>query len=81
LAIGPQQAMASTKSLCRHACFQTLEEQLAQQAHPVLLSQESDESEEGIGAFLEKRQPDSVKLRRPWRRGAIGQKRCLDGRQ
>ena len=59
------QAMASIKSLCRNAYFQTLEEQLEQEAHSMVLSQESDESQEGIGAFLEKRQVDFVKLRRP----------------
>lgn len=65
LATGPQLAMASIKSLCRNAYFQTLEEQLEQEAHSMVLSQESDESQEGIGAFLEKRQVDFVKLRRP----------------
>lgn len=65
LAAGSLQAMASIKSLCRHAGSQTLEEQLEQEAQAMVLAQESDESQEGIGAFLENRQADFVKLRRP----------------
>lgn len=63
LAAGPDQAMASIKSLCRNAYSQTLEEQLEQEAQCMVLAQESDESQEGIGAFLEKRKADFVRLR------------------
>lgn len=61
---GPAQAMASIKTLCRNAYVQTLDEQLEQEAQFMVRSQGTEESREGIGAFLEKRQPDFVKLRR-----------------
>jgi enoyl-CoA hydratase/carnithine racemase len=63
LASGPEKAIASIKSLCRNAYVQTLEEQLEQEAQSMVISQESEESREGIGAFLEKRHADFVKLR------------------
>ena len=65
VASGPAQAMARIKDLCRHAHQHTLEEQLEREAHHMVLAQESTESLEGIGAFLDKRPADFVKLRRP----------------
>lgn len=65
VASGPAQAMARIKDLCRHAHQHTLEEQLEREAHHMVLAQESAESLEGIGAFLDKRPADFVKLRRP----------------
>ena len=65
VASGPEQAMARIKTLCRNAYAQGLEDQLDQEAGFMVLSQATEESREGIGAFLEKRQPDFVKLRQP----------------
>lgn len=65
VADGPTQAMARIKDLCRHAHRDGLEEQLEREATHMVLAQESDESLEGIGAFLDKRPTDFVKLRRP----------------
>lgn len=65
VAEGPALAMARIKSLCRVAHANTLEEQLEQEARFMVLSQETEESREGIGAFLEKRPPDYAGLRRP----------------
>ena len=45
------------------AARQTLEEQLELEAQYMVRSQESEESREGIGAFLEKRSADFTKLR------------------
>lgn len=63
IADGPTQAMARIKQLCRQAPRNTLEEQLELEAQFMVRSQESEESREGMGAFLEKRQPDFVRLR------------------
>ena len=63
IAKGPQQAMASIKALCGVAHHQTLNEQLALEAQHMVQAQVSEESREGIGAFLEKRTPDFQKLR------------------
>ena len=63
VAAGPDHAMARIKTLCRNAYANTLEEQLEQEAQCMVRSQETEESREGIGAFLEKRQPDFVTLR------------------
>lgn len=60
---GPLQAMARIKDLCRHAPSNTLEQQLELEAQYMVQSQETEESREGIGAFLDKRQPDYVKVR------------------
>jgi len=64
IANGPTQAMARIKELCRRASYNTLEQQLELEAQFMVRAQESEESREGIGAFLEKRLPDYVKLRR-----------------
>ncbi|WP_291589250.1 oxepin-CoA hydrolase, alternative type [Comamonas sp. UBA7528] len=64
IATGPDQAMARIKELCRQAPRNTLEQQLELEAQYMVRAQETDESREGIGAFLEKRSPDFVKLRR-----------------
>ena len=64
IAGGPEQAMARIKHLCRQAPRNTLEEQLALEAQYMVRSQETEESREGIGAFLEKRTPDFTQLRR-----------------
>jgi enoyl-CoA hydratase/carnithine racemase len=60
---GPEQAMARIKSLCRVAHANTLEEQLEQEITSMVSSQETEESREGISAFLEKRSPDFARLR------------------
>lgn len=64
IAGGPEQAMARIKDLCRQAPRNTLEEQLELEAQYMVHSQETEESREGIGAFLEKRAPDFTQLRR-----------------
>lgn len=64
IATGPDLAMARIKELCRQAPRNTLEQQLEQEAQYMVRSQETAESREGIGAFLEKRSPDFVQLRR-----------------
>ncbi len=63
VADGPTQAMARIKDLCRHAHRDGLENQLEREAGHMVLAQESAESLEGIGAFLDKRPADYVKLR------------------
>jgi enoyl-CoA hydratase/carnithine racemase len=65
VADGPTKAMARIKDLCRHAHRDGLEAQLEREAGHMVLAQESAESLEGIGAFLDKRPADFVKLRRP----------------
>ena len=62
---GPELAMAGIKALCRNAYVQTLDEQLEQEAQCMVQSQETAESREGIGAFLEKRTADFTALRQP----------------
>lgn len=63
IASGPMQAMARIKDLCRQAPRNTLDQQLELEAQFMVRAQESEESREGISAFLEKRVPDYVKLR------------------
>ena len=63
IAEGPQQAMASIKALCRASAHNSQDEQLELEAQYMVQAQVSDESLEGIGAFLEKRAPDYRKLR------------------
>ena len=65
VAAGPELAMARIKALCRSAYAQTLDEQLEDEAQHMVRSQETEESREGIGAFLQKRQPDFAQLRKP----------------
>lgn len=65
IASGPKQAMARIKTLCRQASYNTLEQQLDLEAEFMVHAQESEESREGIGAFLEKRAANYVKLRSP----------------
>ena len=65
VAAGPELAMARIKTLCRNAYANTLQEQLEQEARTMVQSQETEESREGIGAFLEKRLPDFALLRQP----------------
>ena len=62
---GPELAMAGIKALCRNAYAQPLDAQLEQEAELMVRSQETEESREGIGAFLEKRAPDFKALRHP----------------
>lgn len=57
MASGPALAMARIKDLCRQAPHNTLEQQLELEAQYMVQSQETQESREGIGAFLEKRSP------------------------
>ena len=56
---------AAIKALCRSAPQATLEEQLDLEAQYMVRAQGGAESLEGIGAFLDKRKPDFVKLRQP----------------
>lgn len=63
IATGPDQAMALIKDLCRQAPRNTLEQQLELEAQHMVHSQGSEESREGIAAFLEKRSADFTKLR------------------
>ncbi|TCP15319.1 oxepin-CoA hydrolase, alternative type [Simplicispira metamorpha] len=63
VASGPELAMARIKALCRNAYAQPLDAQLEQEAQYMVQSQETEESREGIGAFLEKRSPDFAPLR------------------
>ncbi|MBD9400689.1 oxepin-CoA hydrolase, alternative type [Comamonas sp. CMM02] len=67
IAQGPELAMARIKGLCRVAPRNTLQEQLELEAQYMVQSQETEESREGIGAFLEKRtaqfrQPSAIVL-------------------
>ena len=55
IAQGPEQANARIKDLCRQAPRNTLEQQLDLEAQYMVQSQETEESREGIAAFLEKR--------------------------
>ena len=63
IASGPELAMARIKHLCRMAPRNTLEQQLDLEALYMPLSQGTEESREGIAAFLEKRAPDFDRLR------------------
>lgn len=63
VAQGPEAATARIKDLCRQAPDNTLEQQLTLEAQYMVQSQVTEESREGIGAFLEKRSADFRKLR------------------
>ena len=63
VAAGPELAMARIKPLCRSAHANTLEDQLELEARFMVQSQETEESREGMGAFLEKRPADFAPLR------------------
>lgn len=63
IAQGPQLATARIKQLCSVAPHNTLAQQLELEAQTMVQSQVSEESREGIGAFLEKRSADFCKLR------------------
>lgn len=63
LAQGPEVATARIKALCRVAHRHSLEQQLALEADHMVEAQGSEESREGIAAFLEKRAPDFARLR------------------
>lgn len=63
LADGPQQATTLIKTLCHRAQFNSLEQQLELEATYMVQSQKTEESLEGIRAFLEKRLPDYTKRR------------------
>jgi len=58
IADGPAQAICRIKALCQEAHRNTLAQQLEREAQTMVLSLESEESREGIGAFFEKRAPD-----------------------
>ena len=60
---GPQQAMSRIKNLCRHATRNALEDQLELEAQFMVEAMGSDESLEGIHAFLNKRPPNYTQLR------------------
>lgn len=63
LAQGPELAMGRIKALCRQAHANSLADQLEQEARFMVVSQGTEESREGMGAFLEKRQPNYARLR------------------
>ena len=63
VASGPALAMARIKDLCSHAGAHTLEQQLELEARYMVQSQATEESREGIAAFLEKRTADFAGLR------------------
>ncbi|MDR2298009.1 MAG: enoyl-CoA hydratase [Comamonas sp.] len=63
ISTGPEQAMARIKTLCHSAQHQSLQQQLEQEAEYMVEAQGSEESREGIAAFLEKRGPDYTSLR------------------
>lgn len=63
VAIGPSNAIARIKSLCRQAHRATLEEQLKLEATYMVQAQVDSEAAEGIGAFLAKRPTDFLSLR------------------
>jgi enoyl-CoA hydratase/carnithine racemase len=63
IAKGPQKAMSHIKNLCRHAMRNSLEDQLELEAQFMVEAMGSDESLEGIHAFLNKRQPNFSQLR------------------
>lgn len=63
LAQGPARASARIKALCRGAHARPLDAQLELEARYMVESQGDDEAQEGIGAFLDKRQADFGALR------------------
>jgi len=63
VAAGPDLAMAHIKALCRSAYALPLDDQLEQEAQRMVQAQATEESREGIGAFLEKRPADFARLR------------------
>ena len=63
ISAGPQHAMSRIKHLCRHATRNSLEEQLELEAQSMVEAMGSDESLEGISAFLDKRAPNFTQLR------------------
>lgn len=63
IAKGPQHAMSRIKHLCRHAMRNSLEDQLELEAQSMVEAMASDESLEGINAFLNKRAPNYTQLR------------------
>ncbi len=60
---GPRQAMSRIKNLCRHAMRNSLEDQLELEAQSMVEAMGSDESKEGIDAFLSKRPANYTPLR------------------
>ena len=63
VAAGPDLAMGRIKALCCSAYAQPLDAQLELEAQLMVQSQATEESREGIGAFLEKRPADFARLR------------------
>lgn len=63
IAQGPELATARIKQLCSGAVHSTLAQQLELEAQYMVQSQMTEESREGIGAFLDKRAADFCKLR------------------
>jgi 2-(1,2-epoxy-1,2-dihydrophenyl)acetyl-CoA isomerase len=58
VAAGPVRAMVRTRSLVRHAAVRSLEEQLDEEARLIEDSARDPEGQEGVRAFVERRQPD-----------------------
>lgn len=63
ISTGPQHAMGRIKNLCRQATRNSLEVQLELEAKFMVEAMGSEESREGIDAFLNKRQPNFSQLR------------------
>lgn len=63
LAAGPAKAMQKIKCLCREAVRASLDEQIERESEFMVEAQGSEESAEGIGAFLAKRPPNFARLR------------------
>jgi 2-(1,2-epoxy-1,2-dihydrophenyl)acetyl-CoA isomerase len=57
LAAGPTLAFGLTKRAMMHSFNQTLEEALTYEAYLQEVAGRSDDNREGVGAFLEKREP------------------------
>jgi enoyl-CoA hydratase/carnithine racemase len=64
LSHGPARATARIKALCEVASVNSLQDQLSMEADFMVQSQSDPEAIEGIGAFLDKRKPDFISLRR-----------------
>lgn len=65
VAVGPERAITKIKKLCQSSYANSVDVQLDLEADFMVDSQVSEESKEGIAAFLEKRIPDFFKLRSP----------------
>ena len=63
ISTGPQHAMSRIKNLCHHAMRNSLSDQLELEAQFMVEAMGTDESKEGIEAFLNKRSPNYTQRR------------------